>query len=144
MPPDQTHDRSPDGDGHLLAERYGAARDRRRLVLAVASGAALVFGGWLAWVALFHATPDASSELVGYDIAGENAATGTVDVRLADGVDPEEVTCVLRATAYDHTTVGELRFTPLPGRSDYAVRTEREATSVDLIGCTTPDQPRPR
>ncbi len=127
----------------LLAERYGAAR-RRPLRVGAASAVAVVFLGWLAWTTWFHATPDARSELVGFDVAGENTAVGTVDIRLADDVEPEGVTCLLRAAAYDHTTVGELRFTPRPGRSDYEMRTERRATSVELIGCTTPDQPRPR
>ncbi|MGI8876189.1 MAG: DUF4307 domain-containing protein [Egibacteraceae bacterium] len=128
----------------LLAERYGATRRRPLGPLIAASTMAVVFLGWLAWTAWFHATPDARSELTGYDIVGENTALGTVDVRLAGDVDPEDVTCLLRATAYDHTTVGELRFAPRPGRSDYEVRTERAATTVDLIGCTTSDQPRPR
>lgn len=135
---------SPDLGPDLLADRYGAAGGRRLGLVAVATALAVAFAGWLAWTAAFHATPDASSELTGYEIEGENTATGTVDVRLADGVDPADVTCLLRATAYDHTTVGELRFEPRPGRSDYEMRTEREATSVELVGCTTPDQPRPR
>ncbi len=134
---------APDPRSDVLEDRYGTRRGGRGLV-AAATAAAVVFAGWLAWSMAFHATPDAVSELVGYDVVGENAATATVDVRLADGVAPADVTCLLRATAYDHTTVGELRFEPRPGRSDYELRTARKATTVELIGCTTRDQPRPR
>ena len=52
--------------------------------------------------------------------------------------------CRVRAFAEDHTTVGEISFTPAQGRNDVEIRTERRATSIDLIGCTTPDQERPR
>ena len=52
--------------------------------------------------------------------------------------------CTLRAFADDHTTVGELAFEPVDGRNEVTVRTERRATSVTLLGCTAPGQPRPR
>ena len=69
--------------------------------------------------------------------------TATVEVRLAD--DDVVATCTLRAYAEDHTVVGELSFTPeAAGRSEQTVRTERRATSVELIGCTAPGQNRPR
>ena len=38
----------------------------------------------------------------------------------------------------------KVSFTPQQGAQDVEIRTERRATSVDLIGCTTPDQLRPR
>ena len=52
--------------------------------------------------------------------------------------------CTLRAFAEDHTVVGELVFVPEDGRSDQDVRTERRATSVELLGCTAPGQNHPR
>ena len=54
---------------------------------------------------------------------------------------------MLRAYAEDHSTVGELTFTPDPSegrRQVRTMRTERRATSVDKLGCTAPDQHRPR
>ncbi|NYG56781.1 DUF4307 domain-containing protein [Nocardioides perillae] len=130
----------------LLAERYGAPARRSRLpVVVTAAASALVFGGWLAWTAWDHATPDVTSEMVGYEIDPPHRATGTVDVAIADGVDPADVTCTLRALAWDKATVGELAFSPAgSGRQTLEVRTEREATSVDVVGCTTPDQQRAR
>jgi hypothetical protein len=55
--------------------------------------------------------------------------------------------CTLRAYATDHTTVGELTFTPDPDegqRQVQTIRTERRATSVESIGCTAPGQDQPR
>ena len=56
-------------------------------------------------------------------------------------------TCLLRAFAEDHAVVGELSFTPEYGAEQplvQTIRTERRATSVDLVGCTAPGEPRPR
>jgi hypothetical protein len=35
-------------------------------------------------------------------------------------------------------------FTPADGRNEVQIRTERRATSADLVGCTAQGQPRPR
>ena len=127
-----------------LADRYGAPAPWRRVVLL---GTCVVvvaaFLGWLGWTAWAHSTPDVDSEIVGYHVVDEHTAEATVDVRLEN---PQVVaTCTLRAYAEDHTVVGELSFTPeSSGRSDRTVRTERRATSVELLGCTTPGQGRPR
>jgi hypothetical protein len=125
-----------------LSERYGAPAPWRRT--AVAAGVAvlaLVFVGWVVWAAWFHGTPAVESELAGYDVAGEHAATAVVEVSLDEGAD---ASCRVRALAEDHSTVGELAFTPTDGRNEVEVRTERRANSVELVGCTTPDQQRPR
>lgn len=125
-----------------LSERYGAPAPWRRpaLVTGIALLAA-VFVGWVLWAAWSHGTPTVESELAAYDVAGEHAATAVVEVALDDGAD---ASCRVRALAEDHSIVGELAFTPTDGRNDVEVRTERRATSVELIGCTTPDQQRPR
>lgn len=102
---------------------------------------AAVFLLWVGWVAWSHGTPDAESELVTYEVISDSAAVAHIDVQLDDGV---TASCRVRAFAEDHTTVGEISFTPTQGRNDVELRTERRATSVDLIGCTTPDQERPR
>ena len=64
-----------------------------------------------------------------------------LDVVLGDGV---TASCRLRAFAEDHTTVGELAFTPVGGTNEVVIRTERRATTVEKLGCTAPGQPRPR
>ncbi len=98
-------------------------------------------GGWVVWVAWVHGTPAAESELVGFDVESDSSAVAHVDVQLEDGV---EASCRVRAFAEDHTTVGEVSFTPEQGRNDVEIRTDRRAITVELIGCTTPDQRRPR
>ena len=50
-------------------------------------------------------------------------------------------TCLLRAFAEDHSVVGELSFTPEYGADqplEETVRTERRATSLELIGLHRP------
>jgi Domain of unknown function (DUF4307) len=127
-----------------LSDRYGAPPGwSRRALLAVCVVVAAAFLGWLGWSAWSSSTPEVDSELVGYRIEGEHAAVATVEVRLAD--DGVEASCTLRAYAEDHTVVGELSFTPEGnGRFDETLRTERRATSVELLGCTAPGQNRPR
>ncbi|MGH3346534.1 MAG: DUF4307 domain-containing protein [Nocardioides sp.] len=125
-----------------LAARYGTPSPvrRRALVLVVATIAAACLG-WLAWTAWFHSSPAVESELASYDIVDDNRATTVLEVALEDDV---VASCRVRAYADDHTTVGELAFEPVDGRNEVTVRTERRATSVTLIGCTAPGQPRPR
>lgn len=129
-------------DDQDLAQRYGRpSRTRRRLVMSVSILVAVVFGIWLAWVAWFHGTPEVHSELIGFEVLDEHAATARLDVALQDGVD---ATCTVRATARDHAIVGEYTFRPTPGTNEVRVRTERRATAVEKVGCTTAEQTRPR
>ena len=125
-----------------LTERYGApSRTRHRLVVAGAVLLALVFGGWLAWTTLFHASPVVSSELTTWEVVDDQNVTAVVVVDLQDDV---AATCVVRAYSEDHTTVGEVAFEPVDGTNEVTLRTERRATSVTRLGCTAPGQPRPR
>jgi hypothetical protein len=125
-----------------LSERYGAPSPwRRRVLLGVSALLATTFLAWVAWVALFHSSPQVSSRLIGFEVVDDHAATAFVEVILDEGAD---ATCRVRAVAEDHTYVGDLAFTPTAGRNEVDVRTERRATSVDLLGCTTADQNRPR
>jgi hypothetical protein len=125
-----------------LTDRYGApAAWRRPVLIASMAALAVVFVGWVAWVAWSHGTPGAESQLVSFEVQSDSSAVAHIDVQLEDGV---TASCRVRAFAEDHTTVGEISFTPEHGRNDVEVRTERRATSIDLIGCTTPDQERPR
>jgi hypothetical protein len=126
-----------------LADRYGApAPWRRRAMVAACVVVVAAFLGWLGWTIWDQSTPQVRSEIVGYKVVDEHRATATVEVRLAD--DDVVASCTLRAYAEDHTVVGERVFTPEDGRSDQEVRTERRATSVELLGCTAPGQSRPR
>lgn len=137
---------SPDLSTGHLSERYGAPSPwRRRGIAAVVAVLVAAFGGWLAWTTWVHANPQVSSEMLGFTVDGQHAATARVAVDVSEDVDPSSARCLLRAYAEDHTTVGEATFTPAGGSGHYSesVRTEREATSVELVGCTTPDQNNP-
>jgi uncharacterized protein DUF4307 len=129
-----------------LADRYGTpAPWRRRRLVAASVVVAGAFLAWLAWTTWEHATPAVESALVTFSIDGEHRATARVEVRLQDR--DVRATCLLRAFAEDHSVVGELSFTPeyAAGRpQEQTIRTERRATSVDLVGCTAPGEPRPR
>jgi hypothetical protein len=132
-----------------LVERYGAPSPLgRRVLVGVSVLVSVVFLAWLAWTALAHGSPEVRSNMVTYTIDGEHAATARVDVRIAD--DDVVATCVLRAHAEDHTVVGELSFEVTAddlgsgNTVERVVRTEREATSVELLGCTAPGQQRPQ
>ena len=127
-----------------LSERYGspsAPRTKTVVALVVVLVAACL--SWLAWVILEHGRPEAQSSLVSFSARGEHAALAKFSVvrRSAD----IEADCLLRAFAADHTIVGELDLTVGPGEPtaqtlERTIRTEREATSVDLVGCSTAGQ----
>ena len=60
---------------------------------------------------------------------------------------PQITSGTVKAYAEDHTLVGTQSFTPEPdesGRVEIEIVTEREATSVELVGCTAPGQSRPQ
>ena len=130
-----------------LAERYGgASRARRPLLIALVAVLAMAGAGWLLWVVLFHSRPEVTSQLVGYDVRGEHAATATFTVVRRDT--DVRASCLLRAVAADRAVVGELTVPVTSGptslRLESTVRTERKAGSVELVGCNTPDRPARR
>jgi hypothetical protein len=130
----------------MLSQRYGApsAGARRLLVIATAV-VAVVFLGWLGWTVYEHTTPRVTSELETFSIDDDHHVTAVLVVSLDDA--DVKASCTLRAYAEDHSTVGELTFTPDPAegrRQVETIRTERRATSVEKVGCTAPGQDRPR
>jgi hypothetical protein len=129
-----------------LTERYGTPpRWRRRALVAVSAGVAVAFAVWLGWTVYEQSTPEVTSELESFSVVGDHSVTAVLVVRLDDaGV---EASCTVRAFAEDHTTVGELTFTPDPSKGPrhvQTIRTDRRATSVEKVGCTAPGQDRPR
>ena len=132
-----------------LADRYGAPRPHHRQALVAGSAlVAVLFLGWLAWAAWSHATPDVTSQLVGFEVVDDHQTVARLSVNLAG---PQvEASCRLRAIAEDHTVVGERVIVVSGVRTDGSatltvdLRTERRATSVESVGCTTDEQPRPR
>ncbi len=129
-----------------LEGRYGTPSPwRRRAAGAAVVTVVLAFAGWLAWATFYHAEPQVSSQIVSFEVVDDHAVTAVVNVELADA--QVQARCVLRAFAEDHAIVGELSFEPTPAAGPQyveQVRTERLATAVESLGCTTADQPRPR
>ena len=118
---------------------------QRRLLVSATIVLALVFLGWLAWTVVGHARTEVTSELEGFSVVDDSTVSAVLVVSLAD--EDVEATCRLRAFAEDHTTVGELAFTPDPeaGRRQVVeIRTDRRATAVESLGCTADGQKRPR
>ncbi len=101
---------------------------------------------WVAWAAWSQSTPEVRSTLRSYDVIDTHRVTAAVVVKPTS----REVSanCLVRAFGVDQTVVGELNFKVAdqsrPVLRTVSIRTEREATGVELVGCTTPDQARPR
>ena len=129
-----------------LAERYGApAPWRRRALVAGSVVLGVAFVVWLGWTVYEHSTPKVTSELETFFIDDDHTVTAVLVVSL-DSADVK-ASCTIRAYAEDHSTVGELTFTPDPAkgkRQVQTIRTERRATSVEKIGCTAPGQDQAR
>ena len=131
-----------------LADRYGTSTTGRRkgtvavVVLLAAAGLA-----WLVWVMLVHGRPAVQSETTGYETVDQHTVTARFTVVRRD--EDVEADCLVRAYADDHSIVGELNVTVGPGEPavqtlEETVRTERAATSVEVVGCTAEGQRRRR
>jgi len=130
-----------------MSDRYGTDhRGRRRLAIVFSGVLGVVALGWLAWAVWFQSNPDVQSSLNTFDVVDSHTVKASVVVSPKDA--DVKASCLVRAVAADHSVVGELNFevTGVSGTShrDVTLRTEREATSVEMVGCTTKDQARPR
>ena len=130
-----------------LAERYGRQDPARRRTGVFASGMVGVLAlGWLVWVIWFQSTPEVRSAMHSFDVLGEHQVTAKFEVTTSS---PDVVAdCLVRAFGEDHSVVGErnVEVTGVDGKAQRTVRfrTEREATSLELVGCNTADQARRR
>jgi hypothetical protein len=130
-----------------MSERYGTARPvRRRLTILLSGLVGVVALGWLAWAVWFQSNPDVESSLRSYHVVDAHEVTASVAVRAKDA--DVRASCLVRAVSSDHSVVGEVNFevSGVHGtvHRTVSLRTEREATTVDMVGCTTKDQSRPR
>lgn len=129
-----------------LNARYGrGGRSRRPLVIGVLGVVVLAGLVWLIWAAWVQSNPPVRSQLQGFEIVSPTSAKATMKVDRTKSV---EATCRLQAKAADFSIVGELTVTVPADAARHQVlpvtlTTQRSATSVVLVGCTTPDQHRP-
>jgi len=128
-------------DAARVARRYaaGPARGRKIWLGAVA----LVFVAlvvWTVWAFWVHVHPKVNSAVSTWHVEGQNAVKVVVDVKIYDTADAPLVRCTALAYADDHSTVGEASFRPIQGQQTITIRTVRQATSVDWLGCTAPGQ----
>lgn len=129
---------SPGEPRQSMAERYGASSvPRRRTAIGAVVVLAAVSLAWLVWAAWVHATPAVSAELHSYDVVSPHEVAVVIDVRRQS---PDEVQCLVRALAEDHSTVGE-QVVHVPAgqvgdvRFEATVRTDREATTALVSDC---------
>jgi hypothetical protein len=130
-----------------LQERYGRQAGNRTAVVALVAVLAVVGLSWLVWVMLAHGRPEAQSSLVSWESLGEHSAR--VQFTVVRRESDVEASCLLRALAADHAIVGEIHVGVGPAEPTEAtlqrtIRTEREATAVEMVGCVTEDQQRRR
>ena len=127
-----------------LDARYGTRNGFRRGVLLAVVGVLVLAGlGVVGWAVVVQSRPKVQSELVSYDVLDDHLVEGRFRVvRREKG---ERATCLVRAIAQDHSIVGESQVTVGSGGREQIVtapvRTERRATSFELLGCTAPGQP---
>jgi len=100
---------------------------------------------WLIWAAVIGSNPPVTSRLLGFEVPSETSAKATIQVDRTKSV---EASCRLQAKAADFSIVGELTLTvpadsPRHQTLPATLTTQRSATSVVLIGCTTADSHHP-
>ena len=98
---------------------------------------AVVALGWLAWAAWIQANPAIQAAVASFDVRSQHRIDATVEVRVHDP--SVRGSCLLRATARDHSIVGELVFPVVDVTTErdrvFHLRTERLATTVEIISC---------
>jgi hypothetical protein len=116
------------------------------LIIGVVAVVVVVGLTWLFWAAFVQSNPPVTSRLVGFEITSATTAKATIQVDRTKSI---EASCRVQAKSADFAIVGELTLT-IPADSPRhqalpaTITTQRAATSVVLIGCTTSKNHRPR
>ncbi len=134
-------------DQRYLDGRYAGPGRLQRVVVAVLIVALVASGiGFVGWAVVFHSNPEVQSRLTAFTVVSEHEVQTTFTV--VRSATDTQATCHLQVIAEDHTIVGaqDVPVTSGPEQQSLqlSLRTERRATSVDLLGCTAPGQPRAR
>ena len=129
---------SRSGPPAAVPGRYGASRPSSRpIVIVLAVLLVGVLTGWAVWAASTD-RPAIDATLTSYDVVSSHEIRVQVTARFRDA--HPHGSCLVRATAEDHTVVGEINLTADQLRSSRGhwipVRTERRATTAELVRCT--------
>ena len=119
--------------------RYGRPTvPRRRAGVAVIAVGVVALLGWVVWAAMGQADDNRVGGLVeSFDVRSPHEVAVTVQITRTS---TDAVQCTITAIATDHTEVGQ-RLVRLPAGPSgtrtitTVVRTEREATTADVVGC---------
>lgn len=123
--------------GTGLTDRYGTGRQRRPLPIVLGALLVLALLVWAVWAGI-GSRPAIDAELTSYDVV----STHEVRVKISAHFRDTDTTgsCLVRASAEDHTVVGELNLTAEELRAAtgrwISLRTERRATTATLVRCT--------
>jgi Domain of unknown function (DUF4307) len=129
-----------------LDARYGRRTSGRKPLLVLAVVVAVAGLGWLTWVAIEHSRPPVTSRLMWFQVGSATETTAGV---LVERREHEPASCRLQAKAADFAVVGETTVeVPADASLEHVVKvtlsTQRRATSITLVGCTTAGSDRPR
>jgi hypothetical protein len=106
------------------------------IVLAVVFVTALT--AWAVWAAWSSGNPAIDAKLTRYQVVDDHEIRVQVSARFRDA--RSDGTCLVRATAEDHSIVGERNLTAAELRAMAGtwipLRTERRATTADLVRCS--------
>jgi hypothetical protein len=120
------------------AQRYGGARPRRRTPVVLGTLFALALLAWAIWAGASEGDKAIDATVSSYQVVSTHEIQVKVSAHYRN--DDTEGTCLVRATAADHTVVGELNLTADELRAadgDWiTIRTERRATTAELVRCS--------
>jgi hypothetical protein len=122
-----------------LSERYGTDRPRRRGLAGILGGVvAAALLAWVIWAVWPGNGPAIEATVTSYDVVSTHEVQIKVSAQFRDS--DSGGNCLFRATAEDHTIVGELNLTAAELRAAQGewipIRTERRATTATLVRCT--------
>ena len=132
-----------------LDQRYrGPSRTARAVALVLVVALVGSGIGFVGCSVIFQANPKVVSQLTMFTFPRGQQHLAVANITVARESQFTEASCRLIAIAEDHTVVGEVTVPVVDGPEKQSlqveIRTERKATSVDLLGCTAPGQGRPR
>ena len=125
-------------NAEAMAARYGRpSAARRRVGFAVIALGVAALLAWVVWAALGQSGNNVGGLVESFDVRSPHEVSVTVQITRTS---TDAVHCTISAMASDHAEVGQ-RVVRLPAGSSgtrtitTVVRTEREATTADVVDC---------